>query len=203
MLKQVTYLIVFGSFAPYGEARTATNAYSLGLNTISQKITAEINKLVANLLYKITGDKSLQLDVATSTYSSASLLGTNVGTSSNRLDRQTVNLKVNQSLLDGKIIVTFGGDLDFNLGNTSAVQNGNFQWLPDISVQIVLSQDRKLRAVVFSKSTLDVSTSSALGRRNRQGVSLSYTKDFQKLFGTKPKNPPPTNRTDSVTVSTQ
>ena len=199
MLKQVTYLIVFGSFAPYGEARTATNAYSLGLNTISQKITAEINKLVANLLYRITGDKSLQLDVATSTYSSASLIGGNVA-SSNRLDRQTVNLKINQSLQDGKVIITFGGDLDFNLGNTSAVQNGNFQWLPDLSVQIVLSKDRKLRAVIFSKSTLDVSANSAIGRRNRQGVSLSYTKDFQKLFGTKPKDTPKINRPDSTTV---
>lgn len=202
MLKQVTYLIVFGSFAPYGEARTATNAYSLGLNTISQKITAEINKLVANLLYKITGDKSLQLDVATSTYSSSSLIGGNVATSSNRLDRQTVNLKVNQSLLDGKVIITFGGDLDFNLGSTSAVQNGNFQWLPDLSVQIVLSKDRKLRAVIFSKSTLDVSANSAIGRRNRQGVSLSYTKDFQKIFGTKPKEKASaTATTDSTSIS--
>ncbi len=197
MLKQVTYLIVFGSFAPYGEARTGTNVTSIGLNTISQKLTAELNKLVSNLLFKITGDKSLQLDVATSTYSSASLIGNGVGISSNKLDRQTVNLKVNQSLLDGKIIVTFGGDLDFNLSNSAATQAGNFQWLPDISVQIVLTKDRKLRAVIFNKSSLNVNSNAAIGRQNRQGVSISYTRDFEKLFGDRPKDtikiPPPQN----------
>ena len=74
MLKQVTWLIVFGSFAPYGELGGGGNTVrSAGINTISQKITAELNKVVSNLLFKITGDKSLQFDVSTSTYSSASL----------------------------------------------------------------------------------------------------------------------------------
>jgi hypothetical protein len=189
MLKQVTYLIVFSSFAPYGEANTNTNVTSLGLNTISQKLTAELNKLLSNVLYKLTGDKSLQFDIGTSTYSSSTLLNNGVGTSSGaKLDRQTVNLKVNQSLLNGKIIVTFGGDLDFNLTSTAA-QTGNFQWLPDISIQVVLSKDRKLRAVIFNKSSLDVN-GSAIGRRTRQGVSISYTRDFERLFGGKTKQEP-------------
>ncbi|RXK82813.1 translocation/assembly module TamB domain-containing protein [Filimonas effusa] len=189
MLKQVTYLIVFGSFASYGEARTNTNVTSLGLNTISQKITSELNKLVSNFLVKLTGDKSLQFDVGTSVYSSASLFGgQDVG--ANKVDRQNVNLKINKSLLDGKLIISFGGDFDFNLSNAQAAQAGNFQWLPDLRVEIVLSKDRKLRAVVFNKSSLDVNSgvnSSGLGRRNRQGVSISYTRDFDRVFGTKPR----------------
>jgi hypothetical protein len=190
MLKQVTYLIVFSSFASYGEARTSANVTSLGLNTISQKVTSELNKLVSNFLVKLTGDKSLQFDVGTSVYSSSSLFGgQDVGTS--KVDRQNVNLKINKSLLDGKLIITFGGDFDFNLSNAQAAQTGNFQWLPDIRVEIVLSNDRKLRAVVFNKSSLDVNSgvnASGLGRRNRQGVSISYTRDFEKIFGTKPKD---------------
>jgi hypothetical protein len=191
MLKQVTYLIVFGSFASYGEARTSANVTSLGLNTISQKVTSELNKLVSNFLVKLTGDKSLRFDVGTSVYSSSSLFGgQDVGTS--KVDRQNVNLKINKSLLDGKLIITFGGDFDFNLSNAQAAQTGNFQWLPDIRVEIVLSNDRKLRAVVFNKSSLDVNSgvnTSGLGRRNRQGVSISYTRDFERIFGTKPKDP--------------
>lgn len=192
MLKQVTYLIVFDAFAPYGDARTgstlASTISSSTLNTISQLITSEFNKLLSNFLYRVTGDKSLRLDVGTSTYSSASLLGaqTNGG---NRLDRQNVNLKLSQSLLNNKLIITFGGDLDFNLGSNQ-VANGNFQWLPDVSVQYILSKDRKLRGVIFNKSSLDVGTganSAGIGRRNRQGVSISYTRDFEKLFGNKPK----------------
>lgn len=84
-------------------------------------------------------------------------------------------------------MVTFGGDLDFNLGNTSAVQNGNFQWLPDLNIEIVLSRDRKVRMIIFSKNSLDIAGSS-LGRRNRQGASISYRRDFETLFGRKEKD---------------
>ncbi len=192
MLKQVTYLIVVGSFAPYGELSTgSTSATSLSVNTISQKLTGELNKLFSNVLYKLTGDKSLQFDVGTSTYSSSTLLDNGISTSSttNKLDRQSVNLKLNKSILNGKVIFTFGGDLDFGL-SSAAVQSGNFQWLPDISVQVILSKDRKLRAIIFNKSSLDVNAASAaLGRTTRQGVSISYTKDFEKFFGNKPKTP--------------
>ncbi len=176
MLKQVTWLIVFGSFAPYGEIGSGGGnvARTAGINTLSQKITGELNKLVSNLLAKITGDKSLQFDVNTSTYSSAVLYGTS--SSNNRLDRQTINLKVSQTLLNNKVIITFGTGLDFNISG-SAVQSGNFQWLPDISIQFILSRDRKLRAIIFNKSSLDVSNG-AIGRRIRQGVSLSYSFDF-------------------------
>lgn len=177
MLKQVTWLIVFGTFAPYGEIGGGGNlARSTGINTISQKVSNEVNKIVSNLLSKLTGDKSLQFDVSTSTYSSAELIG---GAATNsRLDRQQVNLKVNQSLLNGKVIVTFGTGLDFNI-SSSAIQQGNFQWLPDISVQIILSRDRKLRAIVFNKSSLDVSSGN-IGRTTRQGVSITYSFDFPK-----------------------
>ncbi|RFM25568.1 translocation/assembly module TamB domain-containing protein [Deminuibacter soli] len=195
MLKQVTYLIVFDAFAPYGDARTgntlASSISSSTLNTVSQLITSEFNKLVTGFLYKVTGDKSLRLDVGTSTYSTASLIGAQQA-GGNRLDRQNVNLKLSQSLLNNKLIITFGGDLDFNLGNNQVV-NGNFQWLPDVSVQYVLSKDRKLRGVIFNKSSLDVGTganAAGIGRRNRQGVSISYTRDFERLFGNKPKKQP-------------
>lgn len=205
MLKQVTYLIVFDAFAPYGDARTgntlASSISSSTLNTISQLITSEFNKLVTGFLYKVTGDKSLRLDVGTSTYSTASLIGAQQA-GGNRLDRQNVNLKLSQSLLNNKLIITFGGDLDFNLGNNQVV-NGNFQWLPDVSVQYILSKDRKLRGVIFNKSSLDVGTganSAGIGRRNRQGVSISYTRDFEKLFGDKPKKQPKAEPKDSANV---
>lgn len=179
-LKQVTWLIVFGAFAPYGQVGSGGNiARSTGINTISSKITAELNKVVGNLLSKITGDKSLQFDVSTSTYSSSSLYSRTSTTQNNQLDRTVVNVKVNQSLLNDKVIITLGTGVDFNVGN-SAVQNNNLQWLPNISVQFILSRDRKLRAIVFNKSSLDVVSAGYLGRRTRQGISISYSFDFPK-----------------------
>ena len=182
MLKQVTYLIVFGQFAPYGEGRNiGSNFTTLGFNTISEMISKQVNNVVSNLLYKITGDRSLQFDVSTSLYNSSSLFSGNV-TASN-IDRQQVNFKLGYGLFNNKVIITFGGDLDFKMGsNTSTSQAlGNVQWLPDLTVEIVLTQDRRLRAIVFSRNNLDIS-SGDVGRRNRQGVSISYRKDFPNVI---------------------
>ncbi|TAF50100.1 MAG: hypothetical protein EAZ62_08285, partial [Sphingobacteriia bacterium] len=58
---------------------------------------------------------------------------------------------------------------------------------------IILSEDRKLRAIIFSKNSLDISGAN-FGRRNRQGISISYRKDFEKWFANKEKDitlPPP------------
>ncbi len=193
MLKQVSFLIVFGSFAPTGQTggtSSGVNPYSLssiGFNSLSQLLTKEVNKAVSGLLYKLTKDKSLRFDMGTSVYSSSSFIGNNgseVQASSNRLDRSRVNLKLGKAFYNNNIIVTFGGDLDFNLGASSSVQSGNLQWLPDVTIEFVLTTDRKLRAIVFSKNSLDISGSS-FGRINRQGVSISYRQDFEKLFGTK------------------
>ncbi len=183
MLKQVTYLIVFNSFAPYGQASGGASSFaSTGVNTISSLLTNELNNVFSNALSKLTGDKGLRFELGASTYSSSSILGQVNG--SDRLDRQSLNFKLYQSLANDKIIITLGSNFDFGLGNTSstAIQNGNFQFLPDISVQFVLTRDRKLRAVIFNRSSLGVAGVTSIGRQNRYGVSISYTKDFEKFF---------------------
>ena len=183
MLKQVTYLIVFGSFAPYGEGRNVgVNITTLGVNTISELIAKQVNNLVSNILYRITGDRSLKFDVSTTVYNSSNLFSGNV-TATNAIDRQKVNFKFGKSLFNNKVVVTFGGDLDFRMGTNTATsqQLGNLQWLPDLTVEIILSKDRKVRAIVFSRNNLDI-TASTVGRRNRQGASISYRKDFYNFF---------------------
>ncbi len=189
ILKQVSFLIVFNSFAPVsfsngsGNNNNAYTVTSIGINTISQLLTKEINKSITTLLNKVTGDKSLRFDVGSSVYNSANLLdpsGAGIAINANKIDRQRVNLKLGRSFLNDKIIVNVGGDLDFNVQNSTAIQNGNFQWLPDLNIEFILTDDRKLRAIIFNRNSLDISGSS-LGRRNRQGVSISYRKDFDKF----------------------
>ena len=190
MLSQATSLIVFGAFAPYGQGLLAGNGAtinSLGVNTISQLLTKQVNKAVSNLLYKLTGDRGLQFDLGTSVYSSSSILeqssGLSATSSSSRLDRTNVNFKIGKSFFNDNVIVSFGGDLDFSApGSTSTIANGNFQWLPDLNIELILSKDKRLRGIVFNKNSLDIS-GSTLGRVNRQGVSLSYKLDFDHLFG--------------------
>jgi ribosomal protein S13 len=104
-----------------------------------------------------------------------------VAINANKIDRQRVNLKLGRSFLNDKVIVNVGGDLDFNVRSSTNIQNDNLQWLPDLNIEFILTRDRKLRAIVFNRNSLDINGSS-LGRRNRQGVSISYRKDFEKFL---------------------
>ncbi len=182
MLKQVTWLIVFGSFAPYGQGLGSTNdnlVRSAGINTISQKISDEVNNMVNSAFSKI----GLQFNVSASTYSSSTIYGSTA--TGNRLDRQSIDFKFNKSLLNGRLVVTVGSGFDFNISNASAIQSNNFQWLPDISMQILLARNpvkgTQLKAIVFNKSSLDVNSSSGgIGRRIRQGISISYSFDISR-----------------------
>ena len=188
IIKQVSFLIVFNSFAPVGfNTGNSNNAYSvttIGINSISQLLTKEINKSVTNLLNKVTGDQSLRFDIGSKVYNSGNLLdptGSGIAINSNKIDRQRVNLKFGRSFLNDKIIVNLGGDFDFNLRSASSIENNNFQWLPDVNIEFVLTKDRKLRAIVFNRNSLDI-IGGSMGRRNRQGVSISYRKDFENFI---------------------
>jgi hypothetical protein len=92
-----------------------------------------------------------------------------------------VNLKLGRSFFNDKVIVNLGGDFDFNLRSASSIENNNFQWLPDLNIEFILTKDRKLRAIVFNRNSLDI-IGGSMGRRNRQGVSISYRKDFEDFI---------------------
>jgi hypothetical protein len=185
ILNQVAYVLLFNSFAPPNSStgNTAINPYSVTFNTISQLITKGMNKVFSDIIFKITGDRSLRFDVGTSMYSSASILDPTNISAANRIDRTRVDLKLTRGFANDKIIVTLGTDIDFTVGS-SAIQNGSLQWLPNVNIEFILTPDRKLRLVVFNRSSLDLSNTS-FGRRNRQGLSITYRKDFEKLFGKK------------------
>ena len=206
ILKQVSFLIVFNTFAPpsvgNGGGNAANNSITtIGANTLSQILTKEINKMFSNFLYKLTGDKSLRFDLGTSWYSNNEITnGVGGAINSNSIDRSRVNFKLGKSFFQDKMVVTFGGDLDFNVSNSAAAKNGNFQWLPDLNIEFILSKDRKLRAILFNKNSLDISAG-GIGRRNRFGASISYRKDFDNLFATKPDDIQFKPVTDTTKVS--
>jgi hypothetical protein len=143
------------------------------VNSLSQRIMAAASKIISGFLSKLFNDKSLKVDLGTSIYSSGSILNQGVNTTTSKIDRQIFNFKIGKSFFNNNVIVTFGSDIDFNIGNTTS---GDLQWLPDLNVEFILSKDRKLRAIIFNKNSLDIS-GVTFGRRNRQGVSISYKAD--------------------------
>lgn len=196
MLQQATSLIVFGSFAPYGKGLLAGgNSYTSNItgyvNSLSQRIMSAASKIISGFLSKLFNDKSLKVDLGTSIYSSGSILNQGVNTTTSKIDRQIFNFKIGKSFFNNNVIVTFGSDIDFNIGNTTS---GDLQWLPDLNVEFILSKDRKLRAIIFNKNSLDIS-GVTFGRRNRQGVSISYRREFENLFSSNKTNNHTTNST--------
>ena len=195
LLKQVTYLIVFGSFAPYGEGRGLINpGADLAVNTISEIISAQMGRILTNLIHQITGDNSLTVDFSTSVYSSADLsLGT---VSAQTYDRTKVDFNIGKSFFNDRIIFNIGSDFDFSLNATSST---GFQFLPDVSAEFILTSNRKLRGILFKRDNLDVG-----GRRNRAGGSISFREDFDtlgELFGRKKRVLPATPVLKRVTTA--
>ncbi len=180
LLKQVTYLIVFNQFAPYGEGRASRNPTAdLAVNTISELVSRELGKALSNILYQITGDRSLQVDFSTSVYNSTDLNSGNINATSN-YDRTSVSLKFNKSLANNRIIFNVGSDFDFSVKSSAT---NSFLFLPDISIEFLLSANRKLRFIIFKKDNLELGS-----RQNRAGASISFRQDFEK-FGKKEEFP--------------
>lgn len=207
ILKQVTYLIVFSAFAPYGQGNGGANINiaSIGVNTLSQLVTKEATRIVDNLLYKAFHDKNLHIDLGTSVYSSIDNSGlSSTGSSTNAaFDRSSINFKVGYSLFNEKVIVTVGGNWDFGFTNATT-QNGSLQFLPDFNAELVLTKDRKLRGIVFSKNSLYGygSGTTGLGKQIRTGVGLSYKRDFEhNFFERKNPKPQPAKKEEDATSS--
>jgi hypothetical protein len=175
MLRQVTYLIVFRSFAPYKEGTSTRNpGADLAVNTLSDILSRQMEKILTNMVQNITGDKSLNVDFSTEFYNSSMLTAAGDVTTATGYDRVSFNFMLNKSYFNNRVMVNLGSNFDLDVRNTTTT---GFQFLPDVSVEFILTQNRRLRAIVFKKDNLDF-----LGRRNRAGVSLSYRKDFDKFI---------------------
>ena len=174
-LRQVTYLIVFKSFAPFKEGSSNRNpGTDLAVNTITELLSREMGKILSDVVHKITGDQSLNVDISTNFYSSSQLVGGNV-VASNYYDRVKVDFNLNKSYFNNRVVINVGSDFDVNVRSTVVT---GFQFLPDISAEFILTPNRRLRFIVFKRDNLDFS-----GRRNRAGASISYRKDYDMLFG--------------------
>ena len=179
-LRQVTYLIVFRSFAPYRQGAGQRNpGADLAVNTISELVSREMEKILTGLIQDLTRDQSLSVDLSTNFYNSSQTLG-NVSAFS-QYDRVNVNFNLNRSFYNNRVVVNLGSDFDMNVQSTALT---GFQFLPDINVEFILTPNRRLRAIIFKRDNLDIA-----GRRNRAGASISYRKDFNRLLGRKEEEP--------------
>lgn len=178
--KQVAYLIVFRSFAPVGQYNVLqTDAATFAFNTISEYISGYLSSSLKTLLYGIFRDPTLSVNF---NYTRASIdptgTGTGIGNTVN-LTRDNISLQFIKSLLNDKLVITFGSDFNFLSSGSQAALNAqstNFLFLPDVTAEYKITADGKFRVSCFYRSNFDALSTS--GKRNRAGGSVSFRTEF-------------------------
>lgn len=189
--KQVTYLIVFNSFAPVGNqgGSTATSASSvigtaineLAYNTISGLLFNEINKTFSNILAKVFKDDKLKVNISGSVYN-RNLVQQNGNNFNINNINTNVNITVSRALFNDRFIITAGSTLDIPL-QTSIEQK--FQFLPDVTMEWLMNPSGTIRATFFYRENLDFITgttnTTTAAKNKRTGAGIAYRKEFNHL----------------------
>ena len=194
--KQVFGLLVMNRFLPSGSTGdvlgSGNYAGSTAANTVSEFLSARINNYLSNL-FGYTGNNALQnLDINLG-YRQYDQLNTGnpvVGTSSSFDTRRELQLALQQRLLNNRLTINAGGNLDF--GNNTAVDPitgvpaASRSVIPtgDFQVQYALTPDGRWSAKAFNRTNYDYYNSR---NTNRTGIGISYRQEFDKPSDLLPK----------------
>lgn len=186
LTKQVSYLILFNSFAPYEsfQSNTANTFNEAVSNTISGILFGEINRVLNQALSKVLQRNNITLNLSGSLYNRNLLNSSQKGL---RINQGDVNIVVGKSFFEGKVIFNIGGTFDVPLQDVQQT----IQLFPDVSIDFLISKSGSVRATVFYKENVDFLTSSAGGSSNlqtrRYGASISYGRELD-MYGKKARN---------------
>jgi hypothetical protein len=170
MLKQVASLLLVNSFITDNQSfLSGGNTYALAANTIGQVLSNALTSTFNRILQKALNDNTITtyFDLSSSLdpkNASAQLQG-------------AAKFGITKSYFGNRLIISFGGNLDYNNPYLLSAKNSNLLLTPDFTAEWMLTKDGKVRVVGFRRTNLDIT----LGQRNRQGISLNYRTDFDKL----------------------
>jgi hypothetical protein len=174
--RQVTYLIVFNSFAPseLGQTNTGTG---IGINTISgiflNVISDQINKILGNLLK----NEKYRINLNTALYNRNIIDQNNT-----RLNLgSNVNFSIGRSFFNNRFIISTGVGFDAALQQTDIQQS--VQFLPDVTLEWLINPSGSIRTSFFYRENTDYlgATNNVAGISRRIGGSISYKKEFDRL----------------------
>ncbi|HEX5653351.1 MAG TPA: translocation/assembly module TamB domain-containing protein [Chitinophagaceae bacterium] len=182
MYKQVTYLIVFNSFAP----AEGSSAGGLGLdirdiatNTISGIFLGVINDQLNKIFNRLLKNDKYTINLNTTLYN-RNIIDPNNKTAFNL--GSNVNFSIGRSFFNDRFIITAGGGFDAPLQQSNIQQS--IQLLPDVTMEWLINPSGTLRVSFFYRQNADYLTTTANGgpgRATRYGGSLTYKKEFEKL----------------------
>lgn len=184
MNNQVFGLLVMNRFLP--PSTSATNAltnttYLTGTaaNTVSEFLSSQLSNYLSNLL-DFANVKNLNIDIGYRQYDQSNNT-TNGGTQQSTYDtRRELQLALTQSLLNNRLTLNAGGNLDF--GNSASVgsgQNNGRAVIPtgDFQIEYALTKDGVWRAKAFNRTNYDYYNSR---NNNKTGIGISYRQEFDR-----------------------
>ena len=168
--KQVTSLLLFNSFINTNQGFiTAGSGYSVISSTIGGVVSNAISGFFNKFLQQYIKNLSFSFDL------NSSIGPDNLQSSVNKLQAAAKSNFV-YTLLNGRVIITAGINLDYNNPYVTSTRNSNVLITPDITAEWILTKDGRVRVVGFNRTNYDY-----VGQRNRTGVSLAYRKEVDKL----------------------
>ncbi|GAB4092180.1 translocation/assembly module TamB domain-containing protein [Flaviaesturariibacter terrae] len=180
--KQVTYLIVFNSFAPYqtGEGQGSGVINDFTFSTLSGLLFSQVNKLLNQVLTRVLANSKVTFNFSGSLYNRDVLTQTNRGFGVNT---SSLNLSLSAPAGD-RVQITFGGTFDVPIPGNNNEINQRFSVYPDVSVDVLINKSGSIRATFFYTQSPDLVVSGASAspiRNQRAGAKLSYRKEFNSL----------------------
>jgi hypothetical protein len=175
-------LIVFNSFAPYGEATggLGTQFSELAYSTISGLFFGEVNKRLNQLLGKILQNNDLTVNFTGSLYN-RNLVNNARGFN---INQSNLNISVGRAFFDNRFLLTFGSTFDVPLQSDL---EQNIQFLPDVTAEWLINKSGSIRATFFYRQNLDfftITPGQATGSRTkRTGAGIAYRKEFDSISG--------------------
>jgi hypothetical protein len=179
VIRQVTYLIVFNSFAPpetgvanaTGEFGNTVNDFIY--NTLSGIFFDQINKKLNDELGKLLGNKVNFAFNGSSAYN-RNMLGSEA------------NLNVNLSgalkvpLFNDRFVISLGSSMEVPVLNSI---DQTIQFLPDITLEWLLNQSGTVHFNFFYRESLDPLNTSGTGasKLKRGGSGISFRKEFDTI----------------------
>ncbi len=170
--RQVTSLLLFNTFMNNQQGLlTSNNTGNFVTRSVGQLLSATVSASLNSWLQKLLNTHTVNL------YTNINTSDFNFQKGIIQKDVQNVgNFGLKTSFLKNRLLVNFGGNIDYRLVQNSINSNSNFLFTPDVSFEYLISPDGRLRVIGFNRSDADIGD--LQGLRNRTGVQLSYRKEF-------------------------
>jgi hypothetical protein len=165
LTKQVFSLLVLNQFFPVmGNDGSGGGSVNLARSSVSQVLSSQLNALSG----KLFGDSGFSLDFDLDSYADFE--------SGTGQDRTQLNVAAKQKLMDDRLVISVGGQVDVEGGNQE--MNQGDQLFGDVSLEYLLDQRGQWRAKAYRKNQFE---SVIDGQLIITGISFIFNKEFNEF----------------------